>query len=58
MGSVLTLVSTLQQHHAPRAEFLADPGEQPGLVSKELLLSSCALGDVLVKELDQLQGIG
>lgn len=57
MGSVLTPCSTLQEDHTPRAELLADLGEQPDLVPKELLLSPRALGDVLVKELDQLQGI-
>lgn len=55
MGSVLTPCSTLQEDHTPRAELLADLGEQPDLVPKELLLSPRALGDVLVKELDQLQ---
>lgn len=55
MGSVLTLRSTLQENHTPRAEFLADLGEQPDIISKQRLLSTCALRDVLVKEFDQLQ---
>lgn len=55
VGSVLTPHIKLQESRAPRAEFLADPGEQPDPISKQLLLSPCAPGDFLVKELDQLQ---
>lgn len=57
MVSVLTPCSTLQDNHAPRSKLLADLREQPDVISKQLLLSPRGARDVLVKELDQLQGI-